>query len=119
MAKITLQTLGRKLIEKRGGRGVRDTAKEIGISHGTLSRLERGYLPDLETFRKVCGWLGVDPGEVLGTQSPAAGPAIKVAVHCRKTQALAPETAHALAQMIIAAHRALVVSGQVLEDEEL
>ncbi|HEX8459351.1 MAG TPA: helix-turn-helix transcriptional regulator [Pyrinomonadaceae bacterium] len=118
MAKITLQTLGRKLIDKRGGRGVRDTAKEIGISHGTLSRLERGYLPDLDTFGKVCRWLNIDPGEVLGMQS-AVGSTLKVAVHCRKSQTLAPETAYALAQMIIAAHRALVVSGQVPEDEEL
>lgn len=118
MAKITLQTLGRKLIDKRGVRGVRETAKEIGISHGTLSRLERGYLPDLETFGKVCRWLGVDPGEVLGTQ-PASRSTIKVAVHCRKTQALAPETAHALAQMIIAAHRALIASGEVSEGEDL
>jgi transcriptional regulator with XRE-family HTH domain len=118
MAKITLQTLGKKLVDKRGGRGVRDTAKEIGISHGTLSRLERGYLPDLDTFGKVCRWLNIDPGEVLGVQ-PAANSTLKVAVHCRKSQTLAPETAHALAQMIIAAHRALVVSGQVPEDEEL
>ncbi|HYG81418.1 MAG TPA: helix-turn-helix transcriptional regulator [Pyrinomonadaceae bacterium] len=118
MAKITLQTLGRKLIEKRGRRGVRDTAKEIGISHGTLSRLERGYLPDLETFGKVCRWLSIDPGEVLGTQS-APGAGLKVALHCKKSQALAPETAHALAQMIIAAHRALVVSGEVPEEEDL
>lgn len=117
MAKITLQTLGKKLIDKRGGRGVRDTSKEIGISHGTLSRLERGYLPDLETFGKVCKWLNIDPGEVLGVQS-AAGPSLKVAVHCRKSQALAPETAHALAQMIIAAHRALMVSGEVPEEED-
>ena len=118
MANLTLQTLGKKLADRRGKRGVRETAKEIGISHGTLSRLERGYLPDLDTFGKVCRWLNVDPGEVLGVQS-AAGGSLKVAVHCRKTQARAPETAHALAQMIVAAHRALVASGQVPEDEDL
>jgi transcriptional regulator with XRE-family HTH domain len=118
MANLTLQTLGKKLADKRGTRGVRETAKEIGISHGTLSRLERGYLPDLDTFGKVCKWLNIDPGEVLGMQS-AAGFSLKVALHCRKTQALAPETAHALAQMIIAAHRALIFSGEVPEDEDL
>ena len=118
MAKITLQTLGKKLLDKRGGRGVRDTAKDIGISHGTLSRLERGHLPDLDTFGKVCRWLNIDPREILGVQS-ATSFTLKVAVHCRKSQTLAPETAHALAQMIIAAHRALIVSGQVPEDEDL
>lgn len=108
MAKITLQTLGRKITDKRGTKGVRETAKEIGISHGTLSRLERGFLPDLETFKKVCQWLPIDPAEVLGvaTQSrtiPRAG------VHCRKDQVLAPATAQALAQLILAAHRAAML----------
>lgn len=117
MAKITLQTLGRKLIDKRGKRGVRDTAKEIGISHGTLSRLERGFLPDLDTFGKVCRWLNINPGEVLGVQ-PVANSTLKVAVHCRKSQTLAPETAHALAQLILAAHRAMVATGEVPEGED-
>lgn len=117
MAKITLQTLGRKLIEKRGGKGVRETAKVIGISHGTLSRLERGYLPDLETFGKICKWLNIDPGEVLGVQSQT-GPASTVAIHCRKDQTLAPATAHALAQMILAAQRSLFIKEGAQADED-
>jgi len=108
MAKITLQTLGRKIMEKRGEKGIRETAKAIGISHGTLSRLERGHLPDLETFAKVCKWLRIEPAEVLGVVSdsrttPTAG------VHCRKDQALAPATAQALAHLILAAHRAVML----------
>jgi transcriptional regulator with XRE-family HTH domain len=108
MAKITLQTLGRKITEKRGARGVREASKEIGISHGTLSRLERGFLPDLETFKRVCQWLPIDPAEVLGvtTQNRAVP---RAAVHCRKDQVLAPATAQALAQLILAAHRAVML----------
>ena len=117
MAKITLQTLGKKLIDKRGDKGVRETARLIGISHGTLSRLERGYLPDLETFGKICKWLNIDPGEVLGVQSQA-GPTSTVAIHCRKDQTLAPATAHALAQMILAAQRALLVKEGAQRDED-
>jgi transcriptional regulator with XRE-family HTH domain len=117
MPKITLQTLGRKLIEKRGERGVRETAKEIGISHGTLSRLERGYLPDLVTFKKVCDWLNIDPGEVLEVRAKARE-APPTAIHCRKKQVLAPRTAHALAQMILAAQRALMISDQTSEEHD-
>jgi transcriptional regulator with XRE-family HTH domain len=117
MPKITLQTLGRKLVEKRGTRGIRETALEIGISHGTLSRLERGHLPDLDTFGKVCKWLNIDPGEVLGVHSQP-GPISRVGVHCRKDQVLAPAAAHALAQMIIAAQRALFFAGEVPEGED-
>jgi transcriptional regulator with XRE-family HTH domain len=114
MAKITLQTLGRKIIDKRGEKGIRETAKTVGISHGTLSRLERGHLPDLETFAKVCKWLRIDPAEVLGV-IPQSRNSPTAAVHCRKDQVLAPATAQALAHLILAAHRAVMLieeSGQ-------
>lgn len=109
MTKLTLQTLGRKLLEKRGDRGIREVAAEIGVSPATLSRVERGHLPDLETFRKICGWLGVDPGEVLGVKA-AATATPKAAVHFKKDRSLEPKTAQALAQMILAAQRALMAS---------
>lgn len=32
--------------------------EEIGISKATLSRIEHGKLPDIETFFKVVTWLG-------------------------------------------------------------
>lgn len=51
--------------EKRGDRGLREVANEIGISHATLSRIENGKLPDIETFKKICEWLNVDPGVIL------------------------------------------------------
>lgn len=117
MPKITLQTLGKKLADKRGSKGVRETAKEIGISHGTLSRLERGHLPDLDTFRKVCTWLGISPNDVLGVQNPT--PQVSnVAVHFRKKQTLAPVTAHALAEMILAAQRALLAMNQIPDEAD-
>ena len=106
----TLQTLGRLLRERRGGRGIREVAKEIGISHATLSRVERGYLPDLETFRTTCEWLGVDPGDVLGSKHRGRAAAPTVAVHFKKDSALAPETAQALASLILAAQRALMTT---------
>ena len=111
----TLQTLGRLLKERRGGRGIREVAKEIGISHATLSRVERGYLPDLETFRKTCEWLGVDPGEVLRTKPRGAAATPSVAVHFKKDSALAPETAQALANLILAAQRALMATDRARE----
>ena len=110
MPKLTLQTLGRKLIEKRGPVGVRAAAKEIGISAATLSRVERGFLPDIETFSKICRWLNIDPGDVIGGIPQSVNSRPKVAVHFKKDSALAPTTAQALAQMILAAQRALIAS---------
>jgi len=115
MPKLTLQTIGRKLVEKRGNQGIRKIAKEIGVSPATLSRVERGHLPDLETFGKICKWLNIDPGEVLGVK-PSVSTIPKVAVHFRKDHALAFETAQALAQMILAAQRALMMSEGKVEE---
>jgi transcriptional regulator with XRE-family HTH domain len=109
MAKITLEKLGRLAAEKRGGLGVRAAAKEIGISAATLSRVERGFLPDLETFRKICKWLGLDSGEVLGLTSRRPSTP-QVTVHFKKAQTLTSATAQALGHMVLAAHRAWLVS---------
>lgn len=109
MPKITLQAVGRKLVDKRGDRGIREVSKEIGISPATLSRVERGFLSDLETFSKVCRWLNLDPREVLGLPKPSDS-SPKIGVHFRKKQTLAPKTAEALAQMILAAQRQMLHS---------
>lgn len=37
--------------------GIRDAAKEIGISHGTLSRIERGEPMQGDTLAKILMWL--------------------------------------------------------------
>jgi transcriptional regulator with XRE-family HTH domain len=109
MPRLTPQALGLKLIEKRGDRGVREVAKEIGTSPATLSRVERGHLPDLETFGKICRWLEVDPGEVLGTKQETSRPIASAQTHFRKDQAVTPQTATALADLIIKAHQTLVL----------
>lgn len=110
MPRLTLEAIGLKVIEKRGDKGVREAAKEIGTSPATLSRVERGHLPDLETFGKICRWLDVDPGEVLGTKSDSpTRPVVSVQTHFRKDGTVRPETATALADLIVKAHEALVL----------
>jgi transcriptional regulator with XRE-family HTH domain len=37
--------------------GLRDAAKQIGVSHGTLSRIERGDQMDAYTMMKLLRWL--------------------------------------------------------------
>jgi hypothetical protein len=81
-------------------------AREIGISHATLSRVERGHLPDLENYQKICKWLGVDVSTVTGMASTTA-PNPVAQVHFRKAPTVSPKTAQALAQMILAAQAML------------
>ena len=37
--------------------GLREASREIGISHGTLSRIERGEQMDAQTLAKILVWL--------------------------------------------------------------
>lgn len=115
MTKISLETLGRRAAAKRAesGQGVRAASAAIGISPATLSRVESGRLPDLETFRLICHWLEIDPGEVLGSRTSAAASERSdqpiYGVHFRKPDAVEPETARALAELILVASRAAAI----------
>lgn len=115
MAKITLQRIGPLLRERRGKVGLRETALQIGISPATLSRIEGGKLPDLETFSKICRWLQIDPAEVLGVEratdptvgEKTGGQAAVRTAHLRADRTPSPQLARALAEMILVAQRAL------------
>ena len=100
---MSLEDLGRQVLEKRGDRGIRAVAKEIGISHATLSRVERGFLPDLKTYEKICRWLGIEANAVHSQVTKIAG---IPQVHFRREKTASPETANSLAQMILAAQAA-------------
>lgn len=97
------------LSEKRAEKGVREFARELGISPATLSRIERGKLPDLETFEKICSVLRIDPAEILDVESvkPKAAASkpqfAEPAVHFRADAHYTTEAAQDLAALILAA----------------
>lgn len=39
---------------------LRDLANELNISAATLSRIERGNKPDLESYGQLCAWMNED-----------------------------------------------------------
>ena len=104
---ISLESLGSLVAEKRGKVGVRATAVAIGISPATLSRIENGHLPDLANFQKICQWLQIDPAAVLNLDTESMNRPL-VSVHFRTPRTMAPATSAALAEMIQAAHNALI-----------
>lgn len=105
MAKTTLQNLGTITRETRGTKGLREAAKEIGTSPATLSRIEGGKLPDISTFAKLCQWLKIDPSELMGIESSSV-PKTATA-HLRAKKEISPETARALANVIVKAQQML------------
>jgi transcriptional regulator with XRE-family HTH domain len=101
---MPLEDLGRLVLAKRTklGLGVRGAAKEIGISHPTLARVEKGFLPDLENYEKIRRWLGV--GQELAPPKPAASNV--PLVHFRRAKTATAATAASLARVILAAQAA-------------
>ena len=111
---MNIDKLAERVLEKRGGNGVRKAAIEVGIGSATLSRIENGKVPDLETFAKICRWLGDDPAIYLGT-TPIATNTPRVQVHFKKETAIKQDTAKALSEMILRAHEALLKENEVPE----
>lgn len=97
---------------KRGGMGLRATARKIGgISASTLGRVEKGQVPDLDTFIRLCRWIEVRPStfmkdfrqnERFAQQST---PEV-VAAHFRADRALDARTAESLSRAVQALYEA-------------
>lgn len=50
--------------------GIREAAKQIGVSHGTLSRIERGDQMDAYTMMKLLRWLFEKSATTTRSQPP-------------------------------------------------
>lgn len=115
---LPIEELGKLLVRKRGGRGIRATAADIEVSPATLSRVENGHLPDLATFAKICRWLEVDPAKFLGVEtSNRVAPQKRAVAHFRKKPTVSPETATSLGALILAAQRARQARSELARGE--
>lgn len=106
---LDIERLASLVRKQRGSRGLRETAAEIGnVSPSTLSRVESGKMPDMETFLALCNWLQVPPAELFRTtdadqlNTPEA-----IAIQLRADKNLDPAIANALASLVKAAYRDL------------
>jgi transcriptional regulator with XRE-family HTH domain len=92
-----------RLKVKEGKKGLRETALQIGnISSATLSRIEQGNLPDVETFIKICKWLGVTT-DTFVTGKPKVSNLSekeKIVYQLRSSQELDADTINAMIAMV-------------------
>jgi transcriptional regulator with XRE-family HTH domain len=81
---------------------LREVSYETGISVNTLSRVERGYLPDLKNYQRITDWLGVPADTFLESSAPenSAGTLDLVARHFRSDPGLTPEAAEKLTSLV-------------------
>ena len=110
-SEIDIRELATMIKNKRGRRGLREVANEIGdVSASTLSRIEQGKIPDLDTFIKLCKWLDVSTdhftknGENVAVKEST--PQV-ITAHLRADRTLDPHTAEALVTMIEMAYNAV------------
>lgn len=89
---MKIDELAQLVLRTRGSMGIRAAAKEIGVSPTTLSRIERGHIPDLRTLDKVCEWIGVDPAKFTGIGG--------LQIAFKKKTAVRQDTAKSLASLI-------------------
>jgi transcriptional regulator with XRE-family HTH domain len=105
MPNIDTRKLSEMIRSKRGNKGLREVAKEIGtVSSSTLSRIEQGNLPDIDTYVNLCKWLEVSTE--FFTENSEDSNENKIVAHLRADKALSQETAEALIKMIKLAYKA-------------
>lgn len=89
---MEIRDLGPLVLRRRGNMGVRAAAAEIGISPTTLTRIEKGHVPDVGTLEKLAAWVGEEPAKFTGVGD------LQIAFKNKK--ALPPTTAKAMAELI-------------------
>ena len=103
-----LPTLSQAFGQKQAGR-------VAAVLNGAEQAVENGGVPDLETFGRICSWLGDDPAQYLGLATTRGATLSKVLVHFKKVNAIKSETATALSEMIMLAHKMLREEEEVQE----
>lgn len=100
MHSINIDTLSKMIKSKRGDRGLREVAKEIGISLSTLSRVENENLPDIDSYLKLCKWLEVSIDFFTASQKGSESKKQMVVANLRADKTLPKEISEALIKMI-------------------
>ncbi|MDE2987128.1 MAG: helix-turn-helix transcriptional regulator [Chloroflexota bacterium] len=93
---------------------LRDLAAETGVSVNTLSRVERGHVPDLKNFHRIVDWLDIPADSLLIAEArPTPTPQI-IARHLRSDRTLSDEAASKIARMVEEMYRRLATEDRRL-----
>jgi len=111
--------LGDRVRAKRRSKklSIREAAEEAGVSAPTISRVERGHLPERENLLRLARWAGVRIDPVLHENArrvrnadvhrPDASTVEAVELHLRADKNLSRDAAEALTEMFRLAYDAL------------
>lgn len=95
---------------------LRDVEAETGVSFNTLSRIERGFVPDLRNYERVVQWLGLPGGAFLGGAGAAASANTPTAIakHLFADKRLSASDAGAIAELVNEMYEQLAVESPAL-----
>ncbi|MEV2240140.1 helix-turn-helix domain-containing protein [Micromonospora sp. NPDC049891] len=97
---LSQPALGELLRAQRRRRrlALRDLADEIGVSFNTLSRVERGHLPDLTNYERILSWLDAPENPVQpAVDAPTTA---LIARHLYADNRLKPEHASTIVRLV-------------------
>lgn len=100
---LDTELLAGMLKTKRGGKGLRAVADEIGsVSFTTLSRIEQGRIPDVDTFIRICKWLEVSTETFIlySHSSKAVSSKDRIVAHLRAEKELSKDHVNMILNMI-------------------
>jgi transcriptional regulator with XRE-family HTH domain len=94
---------------RRQHMSLRDLADLTGVSLNTLSRVERGQMPDLKNYQRIVEWLKVPADTFLDADEQGASPDTLDLVlrHFRSDAALTPQAVDQLSATVSEMYRKL------------
>jgi transcriptional regulator with XRE-family HTH domain len=112
-AKLDVEALVAALDSKRRAKGLswRQLAVKSSVGQSTLTRMQQGKRPDVDTFASLIRWLGMPADDFLVSDSPKTKktaephPVAVLSAHLRAKKELSPETLHAMEDLIQAAYK--------------
>lgn len=107
--RLTLGDLGRLVRSERlrHGMSLRDAASATGIPFNTLARVEKGHVPDLQKFKRLVEWCGVDINLFFETQERPVATTDLIAEHLKADSNLSDEAAEKISGIVSELYRAL------------
>jgi transcriptional regulator with XRE-family HTH domain len=101
MSNVDASGLAASLRKARRARrlSLRDLADQIGVSFNTLSRVERGFWPDLKNYQAIVGWLELPASTFLGPLESASTPDV-ITKHLFSDPLLSAEGAEEIATLV-------------------
>ena len=100
---LSINDLGKLLRDHRKTRGIglRTAADEVGVAFNTFARVERGHIPDIETFSRLARWLGRSPADFFDRETGSAeSTPDAIEAHLRGDRALSPQAAERIAGIV-------------------